>query len=74
MCLAIPAKVIKIDELNAQIELGGLIRQASIMLVPDINIGDYVLLHAGFAIQKIDEQEATETLSLLSQLTIDDNQ
>jgi hydrogenase expression/formation protein HypC len=72
MCLAIPAKVMQIDGLNAQVELGGLIHQVSIMLVPDINVGDYVLLHAGFAIQKLDEQEAQETLSLISEFNFED--
>ncbi len=68
MCLAVPVKVLKIDGLKAMVELGGLSRQASIMLVPDTQVGDYVLLHAGFAIQKLDEREAEETLSLFAEI------
>ena len=68
MCLAVPVKVLQIDGLKASVELGGLVRQASIMLVPDTKVGDYVLLHAGFAIQKLDEREAEETLRLFTEL------
>lgn len=68
MCLAVPAKAVKIDGLMALVELGGLARQASIMLVPDVRIGDYVLLHAGFAIQKLDEKEAEETIRLFTEM------
>jgi hydrogenase expression/formation protein HypC len=68
MCLAVPVKVLRIDGLRALVELGGLARQVSIMLVPDTRVGDYVLLHAGFAIQKLDEREAEETLSLFAEL------
>lgn len=66
MCLAVPVKVLKIDGLKALVELGGLAHEASIMLVPDTRVGDYVLLHAGFAIQKLDEKEAEETLRLFA--------
>ena len=68
MCLAVPVKVLQIDGLRAQVELGGLTRQASITLVPDVKVGDYVLLHAGYAIQKLDEEEAEETLRLFAEL------
>jgi hydrogenase expression/formation protein HypC len=68
MCLAVPVKVIQIDSQKAVVELGGLARKASIVLVPDVQVNDYVLLHAGFAIQKLDEKEAEETLSLLAEL------
>ncbi len=68
MCLAVPVKVLQIDGLKALVELGGLVRQASIMLMPDIRVGDYVLLHAGYAIQKLDEREAEETLSLFAEI------
>jgi len=50
------------------VELGGLTRQANIMLVPDLRVGDYVLLHAGFAIQSLNEAEAQETLGLLAEI------
>ena len=68
MCLAVPVKVLQIDGLKALVELGGLTRQASLMLVPDTRVGDYVLLHAGFAIQKLDEKEAEETLRLFAEI------
>jgi len=68
MCLAVPVKVLKIDGQKALVELGGLARQASIMLVPDVKVGDYVLLHAGFVIQKLDEREAEETLRLFAEI------
>lgn len=68
MCLAIPAKVIEIEGNMATIEAGGISRQASLMLVPEAEIGDYVLVHAGFAIQRLDEEEALETLRLLAEI------
>jgi len=68
MCLAVPAKVISITGQMAQVELGGLTRQANIMLVPGLRLGDYVLLHAGFAIQTLDEADAQETLELLAEI------
>ncbi len=68
MCLAVPVRVLKIDGLKALVELGGLTRQASIMLVPDTQVGDYVILHAGFAIQKLDEREAEETIRLFAEI------
>ena len=67
MCLAVPVKVLKIDGLLAMVELGGLSRQASLMLLPDTQVGDYVILHAGFAIQKLDEMEAEETIRLFNE-------
>ena len=68
MCLAVPAKVVSISGQIAQVELGGLTRQANIMLVPGLRLGDFVLLHAGFAIQTLDEVDARETLELLAEI------
>ena len=69
MCLAIPAKVLSLEgNGTAAIALGGLTREASLVLVPDAGVGDYVLVHAGYAIQKIDQAEAEETLKLLAQI------
>lgn len=68
MCLAVPVRVLKIDGLKALVELGGLTRQANIMLVPDTQVGDYILLHAGFAIQRLDEKEAEETIRLFAEI------
>ncbi len=68
MCLAVPAKVLSIEGETALVELGGLTRQAHTMLVPQLQVGDYVLLHAGFAIQTLDEAAARETLELLARM------
>ncbi len=68
MCLAVPVKVVQIDGQKALVELGGLVREANLMLVPDTRLGDYVLLHAGFAIQKLDAEEAEETIRLFAGL------
>jgi hydrogenase expression/formation protein HypC len=68
MCLAIPARVVQIEEGLGLVELGGVVREASFMLLPDAQVGDYVLLHAGYALQKVDEAEAEETIRLLAEL------
>lgn len=61
MCLAIPGKVKKIfDDNTAEIEIGGIIKRASLELIPQVSVGDYVLLHAGFAIEVIDQEKALE--------------
>lgn len=62
MCLAIPAKIISISDDIAEVELDGVIRKTSLMLTPEAKIGNYVLLHAGFAIQVLDEAEALDLL------------
>jgi len=67
MCLAIPGKVIKIEGEHAVIDYGGISRKANITLV-DVKVGDYVIVHAGFAIQKLDEKEAIETLNTWKEL------
>jgi hydrogenase expression/formation protein HypC len=68
MCLAVPVKVLEVKDSTALVELGGIARRVSIMLVPDTQAGDYVLLHAGFAIEKLNEDEAMETLRLFAEL------
>lgn len=68
MCLAIPAKVTSINGLMAQVEMAGVTRETSIMMLPETKVGDYVLIHAGFAIQRLDEEEALETLRLFEQI------
>lgn len=61
MCLAIPGKIKKIfDDNTAEIEIGGIIKRASLDLIDQAKEGDYVLLHAGFAIEVIDQKEALE--------------
>ena len=68
MCLGIPGKIIKIDGKMAIVDIEGVTRQISLQLMENVAIGDYVLLHSGFAIQKMDEDEAKETLTLLRQV------
>ena len=65
MCLAIPSKIIKIENSMAVIDVDGVKREASLLLLEDAEIGDYVIVHAGFAIHKIDEDAALETLKFL---------
>jgi len=67
MCLAIPSKITKIENNMAVIDVDGVRRQTSLLLVEDAQVGDYVIVHAGFAISKIDEQAALETLALLKE-------
>ena len=65
MCLAVPGKITAIKGDVAEVELAGIARKTSLQLVSGAEVGDYVLLHAGFAIQILDEDEALETLKLL---------
>ena len=65
MCLAIPSKITKIENNMATIDVEGVQREASLLLLDDARVGDYVIVHAGFAIQKLDESAAQETLDLL---------
>jgi hydrogenase expression/formation protein HypC len=65
MCLAIPAKVISVNGTTALVTIEDVEYTASLLLLDDVNPGDYVMLHAGFAIQKVDAEEAAETLQLL---------
>ena len=58
MCLAVPAKVIEKKDMVATVEVEGIRRDISLMLLPEANEGDYILMHAGFAIQVIHEEEA----------------
>ncbi len=69
MCLAVPAKILAItpDQL-ATVDFGGVQRVISVQLLPEARVGDYVLIHTGFAIGVIDETEAQETLSLLREM------
>ena len=71
MCLAIPGKIVEIvDEENqiAKVEVGGVRRNINTGLLDDTRIGDYVLIHVGFAMSKIDEHEAEETLRVLQEM------
>ena len=68
MCLAIPAKILSIEGTVAQLEMAGNRLASDISLVPDASVGDYVMVHAGFAIQKYDEVEALKTLDLFREM------
>ena len=65
MCLAIPMQLVERLELEGTVELGGVHRRVSLMLCPDAVVGDFLLVHAGYAIGAVDEQEARETLELI---------
>jgi len=65
MCLAVPMKLVSRQELKGEVELSGVRREVSLMLLPEAEVGSYVLVHAGYAIAQVDEQEAQETLALL---------
>lgn len=64
MCVAVPAKVLKIEEPWAEVELSGNTFKINMMLTPEVKLGDYVLIHAGFSIQHLDPEEARESLEL----------
>ena len=68
MCLAIPALITAIEGKEADVEIGGISRRISLMLTPEAKIGDYVLLHTGYAISIIDEEEAKENLKLFEEI------
>ncbi len=68
MCLAIPAKVISVDGTSALVTIEDVEYHASLLLLDNVNPGDFIMLHAGFAIEKVDAEEAAETLRLLNQL------
>ena len=68
MCLAIPARVVRVDGDKAQVDFGeGVLREVNVTLV-NAKVGDYVLVHAGYAIQLVDEKDALETLSLWNEI------
>jgi len=69
MCLAVPAEIVEIRENDlALIDVGGVRREISLMLVEGVEVGDFVLVHAGFAIEKIDQSEALKTLDILEEM------
>ncbi len=73
MCLAVPGKIISIDNSNselrmAKINFGGIIKEACIQWLDDVTIGDYVIVHAGFALNKIATEEAEETIRILNEM------
>ena len=69
MCLAIPARIKSINDTEAEVEIGGITRLTSIMLTPEARVGDYVLLHAGYAINILDQAQAEETLAIFAEMS-----
>ncbi len=70
MCLALPARVIELREPeHAVVELGGVRKAVSIVLVPEVGVGDYVIVHVGFAIGRLDPAEAERTLALIAEFS-----
>jgi hydrogenase expression/formation protein HypC len=68
MCLAIPAKVIRVEGSKALVTIEDVEYTASLLLLDDVKPGDFILLHAGFAIEKMDPEEAAETMRLLLEI------
>lgn len=69
MCLAIPARVVEVAEGdNAVVDLGGVKKQISLALVEGVAIGDYVIVHVGYALNKLDPEEAEKTLALFAEM------
>ena len=68
MCLAIPMKIQKIEGGKGLVEIGGVKRQIGLDLLSEVHVGDYVIVHAGYAIQKLDENEALETLAIIAEM------
>lgn len=73
MCLGVPGKVIELYEAGglkmAKVDFGGVTREACLEYIPEVKIGQYVVIHVGFAISLLDEEEAMQTLSLLQEIT-----
>jgi hydrogenase expression/formation protein HypC len=73
MCLGVPGKIIEVYEADGlkmgKVDFGGVTREACLEYVPDVEIGDYTVIHVGFAISKISETEAQETLAILREIS-----
>jgi hydrogenase expression/formation protein HypC len=69
MCLAIPSKIVRINDFAAVVDVYGARREISLLLMPEeVGVGDYVLVHAGFAIQKVEQQSAQDSLRVISSI------
>ena len=68
MCLAVPVKITKIEGKEADVDIGGISQHISLWLTPEAKVGDYVLLHTGYAISVLDQKEAEETLQLFEEI------
>ena len=68
MCLAIPMRVVEKKDNEGKVEAGGMFYTVNFSLLPDVKVDDYVLIHAGFAIQRLDKEDADETLALFKEM------
>lgn len=68
MCLAIPVLIKSIEDKEADVEIGGITRRISLWLTPEAKVGDYVLVHTGYSINVLDQEQAEETLALLREI------
>ena len=72
MCLAVPGRILEVEETAtsrlAKVEFGGITRQANLDFVPEANVGDYVIVHVGFAISRVEEEEALRTFEILERM------
>ena len=73
MCYAIPAKILEINSDSAQVDYGGVKKKINICLLEGIKVGDYVLIHAGFAIEKLEKKSAEETLEIIREMMKHEN-
>jgi len=73
MCVAVPALVISINGMNAEVDVEGVRRKTSIYLTPEAKVGDYVMMHAGFSVRIMDVKEAQETIALLKEINATGN-
>lgn len=68
MCLAVPMKILQIQDKKGIVQIGSVKREIGLQLLKEVQVGDYVIVHAGFAIQRLDEKEALETLTLFAEM------
>jgi hydrogenase expression/formation protein HypC len=72
MCLGVPAKILETSDGIAVVELGGVRREISVMLIENASVGEWVIIHAGFAIERLSEEEAEQTLTLFREIAAAD--
>jgi hydrogenase expression/formation protein HypC len=68
MCLAVPGRIISVQDDTARVDVNGVMTDVNITLLDEVSVGDYVIVHAGFAIQRYDRQDAEDTLKLFKEL------
>ncbi len=73
MCLAVPMRVVSVEGATGTVELGGVKQPVNFTLLPDVAPGEYVIVHAGFALERLDETEARRTIELINELTPPDD-